>query len=488
MGCMAPRLGTQTLNLEKHMSKENSVAIPSEVDLVVAGGGLAGHCAALEAAEHGATVVLLEKREIYGGSTVQSSGSFAFAGTQAQRDAGIDDSPDKITQDIVSASGGLADPALVDLYVTRQADTYAWLKEHGVNFHPVTLSSNQGVPRTHATDPWQLMQALHERVRAHERISYLNKTAIRSLMTSATARVEGVKVERDGDEHSIRARRGVVLATGGFSRNAELIFKFAPQLKSAMKHGGTGNTGDGLLLAWKLGADFLDTAYINGTFGISLNNYPDTRIENADEAVLKLAIYRGGIAVNLNAERFADESISYKKLGELCLAQPQGVAFQVWDQNIMDLSVPNPNSTDFKSAYEKGLVRSANDLESLAKRVGLDPVRFTRTVLRYNADVKEGRDTVFGRTNLGKGYGKLVALERAPFYIYPCTTAVLSTYCGLRVNRDMQLLDVFGKPLAGLFAAGEIVGGFHGSGYMSGSSLAKSAIFGRVAAGSALRC
>lgn len=469
------------------MSVERIDHIPSNVDLVVAGGGLAGHCAALEAAERGASVVLLEKREIYGGSTVYSSGSFAFAGTQAQRDAGIDDSPEKITQDIVSASGGLADPALVDLYVTRQADTYAWLKEHGVGFHPVSLSSNQGVPRTHATDPWQLMRALHESVQRDERIAYLDNAAIHELQVSGSGRVEGVKIECNGKEHLIRARRGVVLATGGFSRNTDLIAKFTPYLKQAMKLGGSGNTGDGLLLAWKLGADLVDMAYVSGTFGISLNNYPDTRIDDIDEPLLRLAIYRGGIAVNLRAERFADESISYKKLGELCLAQPQAVGFQVWDQSIMERSAPAPNSTDFKMAYEKGLVKSADTLEALAATVGLDPSRFAETVRRYNADVKEGQDTVFGRASLGKGYGKPIPLERPPFYIYPCTTAILSTYCGVRVNADMQVLDVFGKPLAGLFAAGEIVGGFHGSGYMSGSSLSKSAIFGRVAAETALK-
>src|SRR5690606_37704014 len=117
--------------------------------------------------------------------------SFAFAGTQAQRDAGIDDSPEKIVQDIVSASGGLADPALVDLYIAHQTDTYDWLKEHGVDFHPVSLSSNQGVPRTHPTDPWQLMRALHARVEQSAGIAYLDQAAIRALDVSASGRVQG---------------------------------------------------------------------------------------------------------------------------------------------------------------------------------------------------------------------------------------------------------------------------------------------------------
>ncbi|MBN8748868.1 Fumarate reductase flavoprotein subunit [Xylophilus ampelinus] len=464
---------------------KNTSPLPERVDLVVAGGGLAGHCAALQAAEHGACVMLLEKTSRYGGSTTHSSGSFAFAGTQAQRDAGFEDSPQNMEADIMRASGNLADPALVSLYIEHQAEAYEWLRAHGVVFHPVTLSSNQGVPRTHATEPSQLMDALHAAVQANSSIRYVPDAAITALHQHV-GRVDEIEFSRDGALHRVRSGAGVVLATGGFSRNAELIGKFAPKISRAMRLGGEGNDGDGLLLAWKLGADVVDMPYVNGTFGISLNHYPEERPPEADEALLRLAIYRGGIAVNKNAQRFADESISYKVLGELCLDQPGGVGFQVWDQSIMDQSVPAPNATDFESAFRKGLVKRADDIAALARTVGLDETQLTETVERYNRDVAAGGDTVFGRTTLGKGWGKLVTIERAPFYIYPCTTAILATYCGVKVTRGMEVIDVAGQPIAGLYAAGEMVGGFHGSGYMSGSSLSKSAIFGRVAADTAL--
>jgi len=466
------------------MSKHSS-PLPEHVDLVIAGGGLAGHCAALQAAERGASVLLLEKTERYGGSTTHSSGSFAFAGTQAQRDAGFDDSPQNLEADIVRASGNLADPALVSLYIEHQAQAYEWLRGHGVVFHPVTLSSNQGVPRTHATNPSQLMDALNAAVQANPSIRYQPRAAITTLL-QRDGRVAAVEFTLDGKRHTVHTSAGVLLATGGFSRNAELIRKFAPKMAGAMRLGGEGNDGDGLLLAWKLGADLVDMPYINGTFGISLNHYPDDRPPSGEEALLRLAIYRGGIAVNRNAERFADESISYKVLGERCLEQPGGIGFQLWDQDIMDQSVPAPNATDFESAFEKGLVRRADDIAALARTVGLDEARLVKTVDQYNQDVENGRDSVFGRSSLGKGWGKLVRIDRPPFYIYPCTTAILATYCGLKVTREMEVVDVLGAPISGLYAAGEIVGGFHGSGYMSGSSLSKSAIFGRVAAHSAL--
>jgi len=465
------------------MTLQPNATLPAVVDLIVLGGGLAGHSAALEGAAAGKSVLLLEKTGQYGGSTVLSSGSFAFADTAAQREKGIQDTDELLRADIQKASGGRVVPALAELYVEEQRDCYAWLLQQGVEFHPIALSSNQGVPRTHPTDPWQLMRALHARLRENPRIQYVDNLSASGLDTDAGGTVTGVLT---AEGRKVEARLGVVLATGGFSRDRELIDKFCPRLANALVLGGEGNTGDGLKMAWKLGADLLDMPFITGTFGVSLNNYPRTTIDAGQEPRLTLSIYKGGIAVNKKAERFADESISYKVLGEICLQQPDGVGFQVWDQKIMDQSAPQPTSNDLEEAYRKGLVHKAEDIASLAKLVGLDPERLQQTVARYNEDVAAGADTVFGRTGLGRGWGKLVAIDTAPFYIYPCSTGVVATYCGLKVDAGMRVIDVRGAAIPRLLAAGEIVGGFHGSGYMSGSSLSKSVIFGRVAARTAV--
>lgn len=182
---------------------------PADIDLLVIGGGLAGHAAALEAAELGASVLLVEKMADVGGSTIQSSGSFAFAGTQAQRDAGFEDSPEEIRNDIDAASGGLADPALVSVYVEGQADAYAWLKSKDVLFYPVTLSSNQTVPRTHATQPIQLMEALHAKVLDSERVHFIACAAARRLTTDARGTVTGAIFElNEGIGRSARGAGG----------------------------------------------------------------------------------------------------------------------------------------------------------------------------------------------------------------------------------------------------------------------------------------
>lgn len=454
-----------------------SVALPGAADVVVLGGGLAGHCAALAAAEQGAAVVLIEKTASHGGSTVQSSGTFAFAGTDLQQSQGIEDSNERLAQDILKAGSQRNDPELVGLYLREQRETFDWLRGHHVAFHPLALSSSMSVPRSHPTDPHQLMEVLNQCVRGQPGIVYATSTRVSGLLTEG-GRVLGIQLE---DGRKLAARHGVVLATGGFPRSPELIRKYAPRLANALAVGGSGCEGDGLRMAQLLGADVTDMDFITGTFGMSLNRYPETTVTAEDQPLLRLAIFRGAIAVNLDAQRFTDESISYKIIGEHCLAQPKGVAFQVFDQRIMDQSVPAPTSNDYRGAYAQGLIRKADSIAGLASMVGLDPARLEATLQHYNADARRGTDSQFGRTSLGGGYGTLVPLEQPPFYIFPCTTGILGTYCGLRVNASLQVIRADGQPIAGLTAAGEIVGGLHGSGYMSGTALAKAAIFGRVA-------
>lgn len=457
------------------------------VDVVVLGAGLAGLTAALAAAQAGANVMLLEKAGRAGGSTLMSAGSFALAGTDLQAAAGVQDSPEGLEAELHKVAGGKADAALVRLYVEQQADAYEWLKRQGVVFHPVSLSSSTAVPRTHPTDPRQLVDALEQRVREHAGIRYVTDAAASRLLTGPDERqVVGVEYRRGDGRATVQARGGVVLATGGFTRNRELVQKFAPELAQAPAWGGEANTGDGLVMAWELGADLLDMGYVTGTFGVAINHYPDLQVRDGDKLLLRMAMYRGGIAVNLDAKRFADESQSYKVLASRCLAQPRAIAFQVFDQRVMDQSAAVPTVNDLQGALAEGVIRRADTLRELAQQVGLDADALEATVARYNASVAEGDDPDFGRKTLGGGFGRPVPLQTAPWYIMPCSAALLSTYCGLRVDTSMRVQDVHQRPIVGLFAAGELVGGFHGAGYMSGSSLGKAVIFGRVAARSAV--
>src|ERR1043166_1163137 len=131
-----------------------------ETDVAVVGGGLAGYCAALQAAEAGAQGLLLEKQPQIGGSTVLSGGFLAFAGTDMQREAGVEDSAERLLRDLRNAGGNENDPALLQVYVEEQLQVYQWLKDRGVPFKAVQISSAQSVPRTHPLDPLALLNIL----------------------------------------------------------------------------------------------------------------------------------------------------------------------------------------------------------------------------------------------------------------------------------------------------------------------------------------
>ena len=450
-----------------------------KADLLVVGGGAAGLASALEAAEAGAAVMLLEKTSGPGGSSAMSGGCLAFAGTDLQHDQGIEDSDALLANDLLALGGGDADEALIDAYASQQLDTYRWLKRLGQHFSPVLeASSGQSVPRVHTVDPADMVRLLAARCRATGRVEMLPRATANRLLRDKDGRVSGVSGTRDGAHFEAHGAHGVILTTGGFSRNPGLVHRFAPETEHAVFIGGEGNVGDGLLMAWALGADFRDMAHIKGTFG----KHPTDETNNHS----LLCVYKGAIAVNQDGKRFVDESLSYKLLGAACLRQPYGAAFQILDEPIIRSGDNQVRILDFERRLDEGLFYVADTLDALAAQIEVPADALRATVSEYNAFVDAGADTAFGRRHLVHNHGALRRIETARFYAYPSTAAVYGTYCGLRVDAEMRVLDVWGDTIPGLLAAGEVVGGFHGAAYMTGSALGKALIFGRIAARTAL--
>jgi fumarate reductase flavoprotein subunit len=447
----------------------------STFDVIVVGGGLAGHCAAAEASKQGATVLLLEKERATGGSTALSGGFFAFANTPLQREHGIADNPDQLFADLRTVGGDVNDPALLRAYVDHQLELHDWLVELGVTFPALELSAGQSVPRSHQSDIGQVLELIQARAVASGTVTLRTGVAARRLLRDGNeGRITGVLT----DGGTIAARGGVVLATGGFSRSEQLLREFAPNQQGALRMGGSGNVGDGLRMAWRLGAGLRDMHFIKGTFG----THPESGSERHE---ILLAFYMGAIIVNRRGRRFVDESSPYKLLGDACLEQPSATAYQILDQKILDRSDPNVPLFNLAPAVKRGLMRSADTLEELAVKCGIDAETLVETLQRYNAGVDGGRDAEFGRDGLCNHAGALLRIDQPPYYAYPSASVVLATYCGLTVTPEAQVLDVFGDWIEGLYAAGEIIGGFHGAGYMTGTSLGKAALFGRIAGRSA---
>lgn len=458
---------------------DGSFDFPDETDVAVIGGGLAGHCAALAAAECGARVLLLEKRAQTGGSTVLSGGFMAFADTPMQRAGGIQDNEALLLADLRAVGGPHADEALLRAYVDEQRGLYHWLTGHSIRFEALELSAGQSVARSHQTSTKAMLDRLASALQKHpEARSIMQAQAVALVRETVDGPVTALDLETPAGARRVRVKGGVVLASGGFSRSDELMSLFAPAQTGAIRIGGAGSTGDGLKLAWKLGAGMRDMGQIRGTFG----THPSC---SAEQHEILLSFYLGAIIVNLQGKRFIDESVSYKQLGDACLQQPGGKAFQLFDQTVMEQSSPGVALFDFQPALERGLLKRADTLDELAAVCDLDAITLRQSIERYNAGVDAGEDPEFGRDGLCHHAGTRTKIERAPFYAYLSTTTVLATYCGLHVDDHARVLDVFGAPLDGLFAAGEITGGFHGQSYMTGTSLGKAALFGRIAGTSA---
>jgi fumarate reductase flavoprotein subunit len=440
-----------------------------ETDIVIVGAGAAGFAAALTAADQGAEVLLLEKAAEPGGSSRICGGLLAFAGTDIQHRNRIGDSNDLLYRDLMVVGQNASNPAIVRAYVDGQLDTYHWLVAKGVIFGPKPdASSGQSVPRCHVVDPDALIQTLARHAKANPHISIATNAQAKRLIRT-DGRVSAVRVFQDNEEFDVAARRGVIVTTGGFTRNASLVATFAPKQAKSWVSGGEANTGDGLLMAWQLGAGIGDVAYIQGTFGKHPTNHSNRHS--------LLAVYKGAIAVNLQAKRFVDESLSYKLLGTASLEQPGDHTWQIFDRPIYDSHEEDVSIFDVRHRRQ----------EELAKKTGLDAATLKDTVARYNGYVREGADPEFGRRHLVHNHGALVPIETAPFYAHASTAALYGTYCGLTVTPSMQVLDVFGEPIEGLWAAGEVIAGLHGAAYMTGSAFGKALIFGRAAGRSAAR-
>ncbi|MET4159512.1 FAD-dependent oxidoreductase [Agromyces sp. PvR057] len=440
-----------------------------QADVVIVGVGLAGLAAAQRLGEHGLRAALVEKRDRLGGSSAMSGGWFALSGTALQRRAGVEDSDGLFLADMVETGGGYADEALLRALVAGQGDAVAAIERAAAWTDELKVSAGMSVARAHLVRIRGLLAHLEDAAVAAGAM-ILTGHAARRLVTDGP-RVVGI--ESDGG--TLIGTSGVVLASGGFSRSRELLDLFVPDQAAAMPYGGAGNTGDGLRMAWMLGAGLADIGHVSGTYG----QHAET---TDDEHELLTANYLGAILVNARGERFTDESASYKLLGSAVLGQPGRMAFQVFDSAVRARSRPGVPLSDMERLEELGHLVSAPTISELGRELGIPGDRLERTVADYNECVAGRREDPFGRVGLVNGVGAVMPVATGPFYAYAAVTAMTSTYGGLSVAPDGSVQRVDGSRIEGLFAAGEVAGGFHGASYMTGTALTKALVFGFRAA------
>ena len=479
-------------------------------DVIVVGGGNAALCAALSAREHGAEVLLLERapEEERGGNTAFTGGGFRMvhAGVETVKTV----VPDLSEGEIVNTDFGVytredylddlgrvtqyyCDPDLAETVVNESTPTVQWLHGRGVRFvprfgryafkHEGKFKFFGGTVVEAAGGGRGLVQAEYAAAEKHGVKIRYSAQAVRLLR--GPAGIEGVGVSSDTAEEELRAR-AVVLAAGGFEANREWRTRYlGPGWDMAKVRGTRYNTGDGIRMALEAGAQ--SYGQWSGCHSVSWERYAPDFGELDRPITASRNGYPFSIMVNADGRRFVDEgadfrNYTYAKYGRVVLAQPGSYAWHVFDSQVVQLL-----HEEYRS---KGATKvQADTLEELAAKMeDVNPAQFIETVREFNAAVR--RDVPFnpnvkdGRCTRGLAIDKsnwANAIDKPPFIAYAVTCGITFTFGGLKIDTGTRVLDIRDRPLNGLFAAGELVGGLFYYNYPGSSGLMAGAVFGRIA-------
>ncbi len=441
------------------------------VNCLVIGGGAAGLTAALAAAGHNLTVLVAEREERISGSTALSSGLIPAAETMAQRRQKIVDDVKDFYSDIMAKNKANADSNHVFTCVKTIPYALDWLEEqHGIPFHVLDdfLYPGHCCHRMHAV-PEVTGAALVTRLeQAALKSDIIISCSLRvsDLVTNDNDRVIGARALRpDGTVETIAAKT-VILACNGYAGNPQLVAKHIPEMKDALYFGHPGNQGDAVLWGQKLGAEIKDLSGYQGHGSVA---HPHGIL------VTWALMMEGGIQVNLEGKRFSNEHQGYSEQAVSVLAQPDRIAFDIFDDRLCRFA---RKFEDFRLAEDANAVIKADSIDDLALKLGIDAVNLNETIHFCEQLAKLRQADPFGRKF---DLNKLLA---PPFAAVRVTGALFHTQGGLVVNDSAQVLKEDGTLIDGLLACGGAACGVSGpdvSGYLSGNGLLTAVSLGFIA-------
>ena len=444
-----------------------------ETDVLIVGYGGAGAAAAIAARDAGAEVLVLEKRDVPGGSSAICGGVYYAAATVVQRENGIEDSADLMYQHYLNAGLGLNDPAQCRVAADWSADNIDLLIELGATFPTApsvsgaeVLAGSEPIGRVHSVTYGELGGgAAYFRVLADGAESrgaeILLETPARSLVVDPEGQVVGVKAESGGSELYIKARKAVILTAGGFTRNKEMLAAYTRDGYNSQPLGVPDLTGDGIRMAVAIGADVGNMSSVLGIVGLTL--------PGADRATY--APTGAAIHVNIDGHRFVDETWFYDFKNTELLQQKEKRCYSVFDSAMREAGA---GSYIFTQAPD--LVFQADTLAELAGQINIDPAALEATIAAWNAAAEAGVDSQFGRTR------NLNPIAAPPYYAFETFSTMFDNSGGLKINPEAEVVDVWGQVIPRLYAAGNMAAGVIGENYPgSGTSLNQGVTFGRIA-------
>jgi fumarate reductase flavoprotein subunit len=454
-----------------------------DYDVIVIGAGGAGMTAAITAADQGARVAILEAWDRVGGSTALSGGLLYAVGTKQQKAMGVNDSPERMYQDIRELNGDSIPEPVLRRFTQESAGTVAWLESIGVEFSTKKLTSPDGrmPPRAHEPEGFgfAITQKLDFEINRRGIDLALN-SRVQELIIDAQGAVTGVRLP-DGDISA----GAVILTCGGIGGDPSLLDQYCPKsVRSGDWRWYVGcqtNRGDGVRLTQSAGAKI--SGIDSGLFLMTPNFYHDLEVIGPAWVLL----------VNSLGERIVREDGAYWEASEALEAQPDAVCFALFSHAQMLAAEPDPRVLEalasgsitlnwtpevLTAQQNAGRVFRADSLEELARQAGLDPVKVCATAKRYNSLAKVGNDKDFGKQN-----SALQAIVKPPFYAVEVRPALaIVTGTGPAINEQSQVVNENGDVIKGLYAAGETTGNVYGRYYVgSGYAISSAITFGRVA-------
>ena len=499
--------------VENNATAEDSTV---DADVVVVGAGGAGMTAAITAAAEGKSVVILESQSMVGGNSVRATGGMNAGKTVYQDEnefgesAGVEktlktaaekyadnetitalaktvseqwaayqanptgyfDSVELMELDTMIGGKGINDPELVETLCANSADAIDWLDEHGITLHNVSSFGGASVKRIHrpvnaegkTVSVGSYMIPLLQENCEKAGVKMMLDTTATEILTDANGAAVGVKATGASGETVTVNAKAVVLATGGFGANLDMVVKYKPELKGFMTTNAPGIQGQGIEMAEAIGAATVDMDQIQ--------IHPTVE---ANTAALITEGLRGDGAILINEEgqRFIDEVGTRDVVSAAEIAQTGSYSWLVVDQAMADAS------SVIQGYIKKGYTVTGSTYEELGKAMGVDAAAFAETMEKWNGYVEAKNDPDFGRTSFAN------PLNTAPYYAVKVTAGVHHTMGGLKINANTEVLNEKGEVIPGLFAAGEVTGGVHGANRLGGNAVADFTVFGRIAGAAA---
>lgn len=473
-------------DVEALKNKEIDVAraedIVLEADVIVIGAGGAGLAAAVTANQANASVIVIEKTPKVGGSTILSGGALNAVDEGSETALSNKDSVDFHYQQTFDGGDQQGDPELVRILVENAWDGVEWLQGLGMQFNPGTFTVLGGLwPRAHKpVEPvgTGFFKTYNEYIGSHDGIEIIFNTEAKEFILE-DGRVTGVVATGEtGNTVTLKAKKGVVLATGGFAANVEMRQKYntiwATLDDSIKSTNPPGSSGDGILMAEAVGAALVQMGNIQL---LPLGDPKTGSLSGNIEMSVENRIF-----VNDEGNRFVDEGARRDVMTKALIEQPNAHMWVILDSHVYPTGDEKNNFNEsVNELIAAGRAFKGETLEELAETIGVDPANLVAAVTEFNTHVDEKTPDAFGRTLYAD------QIDKGPFYAGARVPTVHHTMGGVKINTEAQVIDVNGNVIPGLYAAGEVTGGIHGTNRLGGNALTDILVFGRIAGGNAAK-